>query len=372
MKRREMLAAGLAAGLTPRGALADGGRILPGVPVYAYRDPNFEATRVVLAHRGAPYSAAYVQGVSGMAFRFGGPCPCAPTCTLSMSPDALAQRLGYEVERLTLEHLKPEEVPAAVPAIVARVKQEIDAGRPVAVWHAFTSAEWDVVYGYDELDFYGWGSYRLDGSFPMMATHGRMGTCLSICPAYGATIVGAQTADPDLRALELDALAEAIRHARSPRDPDLDLPEGEIPWKFRNGLACYEVWRLNYERNPQKVPDGPSNRYPLGIYSSTRSAAAPFLREIAPRYPDAAQQLEAAAKQYEADAKALRTIMNEVWGGWGKDAWKEPDPERAAKTAALFGEAAGLYGAGTDALQGALAILDPARLELALAPPEVG
>ena len=369
MDRREMMAASLALGLGQGIARGDGQVMLQGVPSYDLCEAVFEATRVVLTHRGAPYSAAYLQGISGMAFRLAGPCPCAPTSSAGMAHNALAPRLGYEVEELKLQDLKPEEVPAAVPPIIARVKQEIDAGRPVAVWHAFTNAEWDVVTGYDETQFYGWGSYRVNGTEPMHAAQDRMGKCLEICPAFGAMIVGEKTGEPDLRALELDALAEAIRHARFPRDEALDQPEGEIPWAFRQGLACYEAWRLNYERQPDKVPSGAGDRYPLGIYRSTRATAAPFLREIAPRHAAAAEHLEAAAQHYEADAKLLSTIMDEVFGGWGKDAWKEPDPARAARAAELFGQAAEAYGAATGELEAALKILDPSRLEQALAPP---
>ncbi|HHT27575.1 MAG TPA: hypothetical protein GXZ82_10055 [Firmicutes bacterium] len=46
--------------------------ILPDVDHYRICDPLFEGLRVLLAHRGEPYSPAYIQGISGAAFRIGG------------------------------------------------------------------------------------------------------------------------------------------------------------------------------------------------------------------------------------------------------------------------------------------------------------
>lgn len=52
--------------------------IIPNVDRYRVWDPLFEGLRVILSHHGESYSPAYVQGLSGAAFRIGGICPCAP------------------------------------------------------------------------------------------------------------------------------------------------------------------------------------------------------------------------------------------------------------------------------------------------------
>ena len=63
--------------------------VLDGVDRYQVMDALFEGVRVILSYRGEPYSAAYVQGISGAAFRIGGICPCAPTCTSAMETQDL-------------------------------------------------------------------------------------------------------------------------------------------------------------------------------------------------------------------------------------------------------------------------------------------
>ena len=123
--------------------------IVEGVDQYRVCEPMFEAVRIVMTHRGEDYSPAYIQGISGAAFRVAGPCPCAPTSSLAMNPLELLKLLGYESEYLTLsgEDIDPEK---EVHNVVPRVKEEIRKGNPVIVWHAFTNAEWDVVTGFDE------------------------------------------------------------------------------------------------------------------------------------------------------------------------------------------------------------------------------
>jgi len=49
--------------------------ILPGVDRYQVREAMFEGVRVILSYRGEPYTPAYIQGISGAAFRVAGICP---------------------------------------------------------------------------------------------------------------------------------------------------------------------------------------------------------------------------------------------------------------------------------------------------------
>ena len=342
--------------------------LVENVDRYRVMDPMFECVRIVLAHRGEEYSPAYIQGISGMAFRIAGPCPCAPTSSMAIKPPDLVRLLGYEAEELSLVDLKREEVPAAVPDVVARVKAELRAGRPAIVWHAFTNAEFDVVSGFDEEKgtFLGYGSYAGGEEKPAEAEEGRLGTCLDICGAYGAVIVGKKTSELDAREAELAALEEAVRHAHSPRGLFLDeVKSGPLPWRFREGLACYDVWARQFEVDPQKVPDGPSDRYPLGVYSSTRGAAAEFLRSIAPKYPEAREQLGTAAGHFEADAAALVSLRDDVFGGWGPKGWKKPDPAKAVRAVELLRSARASYAKGIQAVEAALQAIDPERVKRA-------
>jgi hypothetical protein len=75
---------------------------IEGVDRYRVCEPLFEFVRVVLAQHGESYSTAYLQGISGAAFRIAGICPCAPTCSAAMQTEALVELLGYKARRLNL------------------------------------------------------------------------------------------------------------------------------------------------------------------------------------------------------------------------------------------------------------------------------
>lgn len=331
---------------------------------YRYMDPMFECVRIVLAQRGEAHSPAYIQGISGMAFRMAGPCPCAPTCSNAMEPKELIERLGYEAEEIKLGNVPKEKLDAAVADTVAKVKDEIRAGRAAIVWHAFTNAEFDVVSGFDDIEkaFIGYGSYKGNDKGPARGPETHLGTCGNICPVVGAILVKGKKGELDAREAELDALLEAIRHGRSPRDRFLaEVATGEIPWRFQNGLACYDAWIRQFALDPaQKVPDGAGNHYPLNVYASVRQAAPEFLRSIAAKYPRGQQELLAAAACFERDAAALHGVQ-ELFGGWGPKRWKKPEPEKARATIALLKEAKGNYAEGIDHLSVALQSVDPER-----------
>lgn len=81
----------------------DGERVvIDGVDGYQVLEPMFEGIRVILTHRGESYSPAYIQGISGAAFRIAGICPCAPTCSSQMSSTDLIKLLGYEATEAML------------------------------------------------------------------------------------------------------------------------------------------------------------------------------------------------------------------------------------------------------------------------------
>ncbi len=343
--------------------------VIENVGQYQYVDAMFEGIRLAIAQRGDEYDAAYIQGISGMAFRIAGPCPCAPTCSMGMSTDALAELLGYEIERLYLG-TSEDDFANSVLEVIARVKSEIDAGRTVPVWHAFTNAEWDVVCGYDDetSEFIGWGSWHHgDGEAYARAPQVRMKEAVGICPAYGALIIGEKTGEFDPREAELDAIEEAIRHCHADGGPlhDQAIRSGrKAQWRFlTEGKVCYEVWAHQFRSDPDQVPWGPGNAYPMGVYSSVRSAAGRFLRQIAPKYPEAEALFIQAAEHFEVDAATLKQIQDELLG-WSAG-WDEPDPKKAAQAAELLTKARKAYGKGMKAMENGLKAIDPARCERA-------
>lgn len=352
-------------------ARGEGGKrvIIDGVDRYRVTDPLFECVRVVLSHRGEKYSPAYVQGISGAAFRVAGPCPCAPTCSAAMDVTELIERLGYACEHLRL-YGKGVDPARDVHKVVARVKAEVRAGRPALVWHAFTNAEWDVVCGYDETkkQFLGRGSYRGEKEYAA-AAETRTATCLNICPAIGAILVGGKTGTFDARAAELDALAEAVRHAHRPAWPLAGSPAGSgAVWRFHEGLPCYDWWVDSFAKDPKRDAST-GDRYCLGVYRTTHRAAADFLKELAGKYPKAKGRLERAAGHFRADADALdacRKLEGMTWG----DQRKVP-PDRNARAAALLRRARDAYARGIDEVEAALKLLDPERAARARRPAAV-
>jgi hypothetical protein len=117
-------------------------------------------------------------------------------------------------------------------------------------------------------------------------------TCFDICPMLGALFLGEKTCSFDADLAEREALEWAVHHARTPEDrlccpPSEGGGPGEVfpPWRFRNGIGCYEWWVNAYRSAPDtRVPDF-GERYCLSVYSSTHQAGADFCRELAQKYP---------------------------------------------------------------------------------------
>jgi hypothetical protein len=320
--------------------------ILEGVDHYRVTEAMFEGVRVIMTYRGEPCSPAYAQGISGAAFRIAGICPCAPTCSAAMEPAALARLFGYEVESMPLDG-EGDEREARLAELLARVKGEVRAGRPALLWHAFTSAEWDVVCGFDDEshEFYGRGSYMGRDAYAR-AGEARTLTCLDICPALGAVFIGAKTGGFDARAAELAALREAVRHARAMQQPD---GKG---WMFCEGLQCYDRWVNEFAADASRKR-GAGDAYCLGVYRSTHRAAGDFMRELALRYPEATSHFDRAAACFTAEADALDRCAPDL--GW--DSPEGPDAQRNARAGRLLGVARDQYALGIAAIEQALSVI---------------
>ena len=316
--------------------------VIENVDRYRVPEPLFEGVRVILAYRGETYSPAYIQGISGAAFRIGGPCPCAPTCEYAMVNGDLLRLLGYEFEHLQFS--SETEPISQLPAVLARIREEIRAGRPVLVWNAFTTAEFDVVCGFDEEkhELVGRGSYKGLDDYAT-APESRIAEH-DVAPAIGAIFIGEKTGTFDARAAEIAALREAVAHARGSSATLTCLP---------TGLATYDYWIAAYQNRGMlmraKSRDGkqdldwvaaqaPNDFYPLTILPSTRQAAADFLREIAPKYPEAKAHLEMAAEHFARESAALEAVRTALG-----DRGKEPTDEQCVKAAGYLGQAHAMY-----------------------------
>jgi hypothetical protein len=232
-------------------------------------------------------------------------------------------------------------------AILGAVQAEIRAGRPAIVWHAFTSAEFDVVAGYDENSgtFYGRGSYAGCGDSYAEAPWGRMVTAAYVGGPPAAITIGERVRHFDARAAEIAALRDAVRHARSQNNAD---KLGGKEWVMLDGLRCYDRWVDDWRVPERKRTAG--DAYCLGVYRSTHRAAAGFLREIAPDYPQAHSHLARAAGAFTAEADALDAAVPLL--GW--EAPEGPDPARNARLVPLLDRARDGYARAIEAVECAL------------------
>lgn len=325
---------------------ADARVIIDDVDCYRVLEPMHEAVRVVLAQRGEKYTPAYVQGISGAAFRIAGICPCAPTVSGAMGgPEALLKLLGYEFATfpLSTDGLDPAK---RVVEMIPKVRDEIRAGRAVMVWHAFTNAEWDVVCGFDDEKklFLGRGSYTRHDYYAS-APEARAREAVNICPAFGALFIGKKTGQFDAAKAEVAALKEAIRHAHDQKN--VDKQDGE-KWVMLEGLAAYDRWVKDWQDPKHKRGSGDS--YCYGIYRSTHRAAGAFLREIAPKYVAGKAELLAAAAHFIAEADALDEA--EPMLGWS--APERQGADRCAKAAEILSRAMERYKQGIGQIEAAV------------------
>jgi hypothetical protein len=364
---------------TSHNVSVEGARVvIPGVDKYRVPEPLFECVRVVLSHRGETYSTDYIQGISGAAFRIAGICPCAPTCSFAMETPALAALFGYEVKvercegggwergetnvagqlaKMAEEGVLPDAQDISQPdlkalrqrlqTLIDRTKAEVRAGRPVIFWHGFTTAEFDVVCGYDgeKKLLLGRGSYAGDSDEYAEAPETRaIGTAL-VGGSPTTVLIGHKVRDFEVRTAEVAALCEAVKHGRSRKGIDV---KDAAQWQMLDGIACYERWARDFEAPDRKR--GMGDAYCYGIVRRTHRSAAGFLREIAPRYPEAETHLNVAATEFKKEAETLDTAEDLL--GWNSSA--EPDAERNRKTAAVLDEATAAYTAGIAAIERAV------------------
>jgi hypothetical protein len=263
-----------------------------------------------------------------------------------IGPQDLAQQFGYEAEYMPFNE-EGLDLDTAIQTIIARTKAEIRLGRPALVWNAFTTAEWDVVCGFDNEKklFYGRGSY-LGLEEYASADEKHTGT---FRPALGAIFIGNKGGTFDSPSAEINALQEAVRHAHSTRNQD-KLSGSE--WVFLEGFQAYERW-VNDFKNPNK-PRSSGDAYCYGIFRSTHKAAADFLVELAPKYPSAQSHLLAASRHFSSEVETLNQGENLLW--W--DSPEGPDALRNEKVSEVLGRAYASYKNGIGMIEKALEALE--------------
>ncbi len=306
--------------------------VIQNVDRYRVTEPLFEGARILLTHLGEGYTPAYIQGVSGAAFRISGGCPSRPTCFFTRWTSDFLRYLGYEVTEAPCKSPDGNDLSAAM---IDAVKAQIDKGRPALVWHAFTSMEWDVVCGYDEeqRQFIGRGSYKGLSEYERESFN-RPGTAEI---ALGAILIGEKKFTPSFEKLETDALADAVKFARKVTDSPLP--------HEREGVQFYGWWAQAY-RSDEKERDA-ADAYCHDVYTSARSAGVQFLREIAPKHPDREDAMMRAADCFAREVDALERARPYL-------SWHSPwgvDPERNRAVAPLIAEAAKWYEAGIACLE---------------------
>ena len=164
-------------------------------------------------------------------------------------------------------------------------------------------------------------------------------------PPIGAILVGEKKGTFDACEAEVAALQEAVRHAHSTEGQDR-LSGDE--WVMLHGLLCYDRWIDDWS-GPEKTRSS-GDSYCLGVYRSTHRAAAGFLREIAPKYPQAEAYLERAAVAFTVEADALDTAVPFL--GW--EAPVGPDRVRNDRLVPLLQQARDGYARGIGQIERAL------------------
>ena len=324
--------------------------IIANVDRYHLREPLFEGVRVILSHYGEPYSPAYIQGLSGTAFRLGGICPCAPTCTSAMDQQQLAALLGYGAKRIPFAGETIEARQAVLAATMPRLDAELAAGRPFLLWHAFTMLEWDVVVGHEGGRFFGRGSYL--GLEDYADEDDQRAASPDAEPALGVMLIHKRSA-PTREALcqaEKDSVREAVRHAHDVEN--LEKVCSSDRWVFLQGLAAYDRWVSDFGlRAAEHVPPLLGDMYCGNVYAATHRAAAAYLQEIAPRHGACRGRLLAAAECFYREAAALADARDRINSAYQAG---EASPGERERIVAALRNARDAYAAAIDELKAAL------------------
>lgn len=306
---------------------------------YRYYDPIFESVRIVLNQIGESYTPEYISGISGSAFKIGAGCPSRPTCICDFWPFEFYKYMGYDAKEYPCVDKDGNDI---TDKMIKAVKESIDNGKTVTVWHAFREEEWDVVCGYDEeaKQFIGKGTYIGDYA---RQPWDRAKT--SNIHGIGAVVVGGKLADFNAREAEIKSLKSAVAHARKESD-ETELHKTE-------GIQGYKKWAAYFAA--PGADRGVADSYCYDTYSSVRKAAVIYLRTLADKYGGkAVTHLQDAAEAFEIEVGKLEKARPYI-------SWDSPwgvDENRSKMLAPILNEAAAAYEKGIRLIEKALTLLE--------------
>ena len=267
----------------------------------------------VLRYLGHDYQTAYLMGATGHAFRLdlpsrqagvsGGESPPAdeqaligPEGPISIDFQRAASmyaRLGRSFTLLSASKADRDYEKACQEAL-KEMKRSIDRGVP-AIAFDLNLPEFGVVKGYDDRQQAMLVDTVLTPQTGEVLPYDRWPSTQDVGLVF-VFIPSRKASAPDLAMAEREALRFALAHAEG--------SEGGLPSAGAyHGFAAYDFWAKTLE-GEAKV-SGFGNAYTGQVLQAARRHAGQFLRELAAKYPGAAEQLSQAASAYERAALTL-------------------------------------------------------------------
>ena len=244
-----------------------------------------------LDYLGVDVSEAWLYGGTGHAFVINvsrDSCPSGPTAWVTERLFALGRNLGYTIDGVFANKRIPDFQEKKKNAW-EHVKESIDEGIPCYGWE-LDMAEFQIIYGYDDVGYYFKGPGSEEGKGPRpWETLGE--TEIGIIEIY--SVRPGTTAPPEQTVKE--ALEFALEHAKG--------PEKWIFPNYKSGLAGYDIWIDGIE-------DGVASRDGLGyntsVWHACRRNAVDFLKEAKTRLDGMASELGEAIEHYSTVESYLR------------------------------------------------------------------
>ena len=278
-------------------------KLLGGVEIVTNWTSLAGAVEGALRSLGEPVTAAWVMGVSGLAFRLTLPTAgdelAAPGAEAAIDLERAAglfRNLGRKVEVATARPGGRDYDKCRGEAI-KRVRKSIDRGIPAVVYDLHLP-QFGLVKGYDDRAGVWYVSTMMSGQYgetlpltrwPVPERHG---------PIIALLLGDRVRVDP--RRAVLDALRFAVTYAEQ---GDAGDGSGAV-----HGLAAYARWQEAFTRG--EPISAPGNATLVQVLQSARRDATAFLRADASRLlPEAAPVLAQAAAAYDAEVLALSRMM---------------------------------------------------------------
>ena len=306
------------------------------------------------------WTMARLQGVLGHAFQFdmkeGGRHVNHDHLDWGPAVDILP-RIAQFRTFMAEENDQDVDFPALKREARAAVRDALERGAPTLVWSPMSRAMreshhhgvcWGLIVGYGKSA----ETYTVRHPFveqTYSVRYDEVGQSEPIESLYMHVYCRPSAADEKTTHLTALQTAVAIAHAtRFAEDDERNANRRATP----HGFAAYELWRKAF--GSKDVPVNTSHHH-VEILMARRIAAADYLRDLVPVFPEAGKQLEAAASHYAHEMESLNPLH----------ALCDEACERGAWTAETRANAGNCIGSALEADRAAIA-----RIEVALA--EIG